>query len=794
MILGAIAMFAEQFEGNEKQEDNVSLSSGCDHLQARFAASDQLELNTNSLVRTSSHYKLPVYNSPTWQTEELITTQADFCALAKLLSSEQIVAIDTETFGLGSEPINTRLSLIQIGIPSGVTRQAAAKGRTFLIDVVALLKEAEKKAIETRAPSENPIAALKEFLEDKTKTKIVQQGSFEKEQFARYGISLAGYSDTLERSRRIAPGLVSHALQAQCAEYLGYAMSKEEQKSGWGRRPLTPVQVTYALLDPEITFKVWRVQEELLTEATIDKRLSASRLLIELSGVLAERWKLELESLPKSIEHSAYHKALKELAKKQLLKAYTDSNTPANEDESEISLEVATERSKELTIVTAWGSGRVTPGIQSLADANKLSELMPEIANEVIREKISKTDFSRVLRDFGYKKADADNALNQVLGESVRSTELELEVNKQELLRDHGLDKPRKPIYKSVYPISSEMDCDEFEKGIHNARQISFRPLYGENGFRGLVEVGILRDTSPDSTSNVPDVWLVSTQPDDLGQRARQALNTTLSEGVPLIIESKANIQKILAHTVNKDTAIVDVSKVFSQASDKDCGSNVADWSELLTPYSLDSRDDVGWHAVLHHTHGYLSSLNASIASHCRSYDFEQLETSIGFALSEMVDHIEAIVDLERDSVRKRAVLHVKENALLDALENKLSSNSVRPEMPESAAPLSDISVSVNGIKAQLKEKHRQDIDPGKARDLFPEVVDAIEQSRPSGSIGTFTQAELRAALNRLPESGMSAALREAVISECFLEVESGDPRVTVSPKYTLIYVPESEM
>jgi hypothetical protein len=720
---------------------------------------------------------LPLYAVPSWEFGGVLATQHEIESLAERLKGESVISLDTETFGIGREPINARLSLIQIGIPG------KAGGETFLIDVVKLTAEVESRAAERREIAGNPLAPLKEILENKAQLKIVQQAGFEREQFARYGISLSGVSDTLERSRSLLPGLPSHSLQALCAEYLGYSMSKEEQKSGWGKRPLDESQVVYAQLDPEITYGVWQVQQRLLDGAAPDQRLSVNRLVGELGKVFALRCAQEQKLLPELIEATAFIRGVKEELKSQLKSRAAElSDLSADEPLSNLLL----------NIESKWGNVKATRGSQSYPDCHKLEALLPEVAKEVISEKITKSELSRALREVGYKGKEVEDIIAKVLGETQRKHTFGVELHRSDLLKQHGLLTPVAPFYKSAHSLLSQEDLAEFSVELENAHGVSIRPVIRDGSFSGLVQIGIAHSQASNSkhsdienrkSGSGVNVWVVSTLPDEVSADAFAVLRNKLATGIPALVEGKAAASKIVSRLVPNGAVVVDVGKQNAELYGMDLGATVPEWSPFFAGVSLDPRDDVGWHSLLWKVREEQQAVAGRIGEFLNGLDFDRPEEAVSLALSEIVCRQKEIQDAGRSTLYQRAMLHASETALLDALEAELR------EKLGADGGLS-ISDSRGHASVGLTLKEWQEIDPAKVRLFYPEVIETIESNRPNQSLGSFTQAELRQALNRLPDASMSAALREAVIEECFMTVEEGEPRVTISPKVQLMYQP----
>ena len=72
-----------------------------------------------------------------------------------------------------------------------------------------------------------------------------------------YGFALSGLFDTMAAARRL--GRLGLGLSALVEEQFGVRLSKDFQRSDWGRRPLTVEQVSYAALDTHFLLPLYEV-------------------------------------------------------------------------------------------------------------------------------------------------------------------------------------------------------------------------------------------------------------------------------------------------------------------------------------------------------------------------------------------------------------------------------------------------------------------------------------------------------------------------------------------------------
>lgn len=291
------------------------------------------------------------YAIPTWKSSEIITTLAGLKKLIRTkLAGKAVLAVDTETsvaLEKRAEAARTdvkqmdqsaRLCLIQIGVPAqrklsngGVKIYPDKPGKNFLISMTQIAEDVER--LEAKSGKKiNPLEPLKKILEDPDVTLLIQFASFEDRQFWKYGICMEGVQDTCQLARSFRPDLPAYNLAALALEIGGIPLSKEEQTSNWDDWPLTSEQIDYALLDTEITAKIWctlqghfaRADQE---TATVVKNRDPEEILNELKTLEwaehnllqdAGLYKTELELRARA---KKYRAALSEVLKTEYLAA-----------------------------------------------------------------------------------------------------------------------------------------------------------------------------------------------------------------------------------------------------------------------------------------------------------------------------------------------------------------------------------------------------------------------------------------------------------------------------------------
>lgn len=180
---------------------------------------------------------------PKWQREN-ITSEARLREVVAELLTRKEIALDTETSGWEHGGAH-KLSLVQLGDSS--------QGKTYVVDAVAI----------------GSLELLRPLLESANVLKIEHNSEFEQARFAEIGIKQVNVEDTMLAAQELLPHLPNHKL-GTCMKYiLGIDVDKSSQSSDWARRPLSDEQVTYAALDPEITYQLASRLRAIRTTASV---------------------------------------------------------------------------------------------------------------------------------------------------------------------------------------------------------------------------------------------------------------------------------------------------------------------------------------------------------------------------------------------------------------------------------------------------------------------------------------------------------------------------------------------
>ena len=188
---------------------------------------------------------------------QLIKTEEQLRKAVELLSTHQVVGLDTETTEL--DPYYGRLRLIQLATPSGV----------YVIDVDAF-RNGDLKKSEALAP-------LRDLLSAPRPIKILHNAKFDAK-FLKHtlGTDLGGIFDTLLASQLLGAGDIEerHGLEAVAGRYLNEAVDKSERLSNWDLA-LSEAQLEYAARDAAVLLPL---REKLIERLKADSLIDVARL------------------------------------------------------------------------------------------------------------------------------------------------------------------------------------------------------------------------------------------------------------------------------------------------------------------------------------------------------------------------------------------------------------------------------------------------------------------------------------------------------------------------------------
>ena len=188
---------------------------------------------------------------------QLIKTEEELRKAVELLSTHQVIGLDTETTEL--DPYYGRLRLIQLATPSGV----------HVIDVDAFLNGDPKQ--------NSALASLRDLLAAPRPIKILHNAKFDAK-FIKHtlGTDLGGIFDTLLASQLLGAGDIEerHGLEAVASRYLSEAVDKTERLSNWNLE-LSESQLEYAARDAAVLLPL---REKLIERLKADSLIDCARL------------------------------------------------------------------------------------------------------------------------------------------------------------------------------------------------------------------------------------------------------------------------------------------------------------------------------------------------------------------------------------------------------------------------------------------------------------------------------------------------------------------------------------
>ncbi|MGH6946204.1 MAG: DNA polymerase I [Kiloniellales bacterium] len=211
------------------------------------------------------------------------------------------VGVDTETTGL--DPLRAALVGVSLALPGGracyVPLAHKAPGAEGALDLEG------KSAAPTQIPFKKALAALKPLLEDEGTLKVLQNAKFDLQVFARQGIALAPYDDTMLLSYVLDGGAHGHGMDELSRLHLGHETVKFAEVAGQGKKQVTfdlvPLEdaLAYAAEDADVTLRLHDVlKPRLVTERmvtvyeTLERPLIAVLAEMEQTGIKVEREEL----------------------------------------------------------------------------------------------------------------------------------------------------------------------------------------------------------------------------------------------------------------------------------------------------------------------------------------------------------------------------------------------------------------------------------------------------------------------------------------------------------------------
>ncbi|MGH9932901.1 MAG: DNA polymerase [Pyrinomonadaceae bacterium] len=188
---------------------------------------------------------------------KVVKTEEELRKAVELLSTHQVVGLDTETTEL--DPYYGRLRLIQLATPSGV----------YVVDLDVFRNGDAKK--------DTALRSLRDLLAAPRPIKILHNAKFDAK-FIKHtlGTDLGGIFDTLLASQLLGAGDIEerHGLEAVASRYLSEAVDKTERLSNWNLE-LSEAQLEYAARDAAVLLPL---REKLIEHLKSDSLIDCARL------------------------------------------------------------------------------------------------------------------------------------------------------------------------------------------------------------------------------------------------------------------------------------------------------------------------------------------------------------------------------------------------------------------------------------------------------------------------------------------------------------------------------------
>ena len=265
---------------------------------------DKLGLAAPSLPDSSQLQVSPREETPQAQEEqppfdhsayECVRTRAALDRWTQRITDIGHVAVDTETTSL--DEMQADLVGISLSVDAGQACYIPVghtTGGGDLFGATALAPD--------QLPLSEVLAALKPLLEDPAILKIGQNMKYDWKIFARHGIRITPFDDTLLMSYAMHAGLHNHGMDELSDRYLGYQPISIKTLLGSGKSQITFDKVTiddavkYAAEDADVTLRLWQTFKPRLHRArvttvyeTLERPLVPVLADMEMVGIKVDR-------------------------------------------------------------------------------------------------------------------------------------------------------------------------------------------------------------------------------------------------------------------------------------------------------------------------------------------------------------------------------------------------------------------------------------------------------------------------------------------------------------------------
>ncbi|WP_417248430.1 DNA polymerase I [Celeribacter sp.] len=226
---------------------------------------------------------------------EKVTTMGALEQWIDAIYARGYVAVDTETTGLDE----MQADLVGVSL-------CVEPGEACYIPVGHTLGEDDlfggSNLVDGQLSKNMVLDALKPMLEDESILKIGQNMKYDAKIFARHGVRVAPYDDTMLLSYALNAGIHNHGMDALSERYLNHTPIPTKELLGSGKSAITfdkvdvAKAVEYAAEDADITLRLWqvlkpRLHAEKVTTVyeTLERPLSPVLAQMEMAGILVDR-------------------------------------------------------------------------------------------------------------------------------------------------------------------------------------------------------------------------------------------------------------------------------------------------------------------------------------------------------------------------------------------------------------------------------------------------------------------------------------------------------------------------
>ena len=205
------------------------------------------------------------------------------------------LAVDTETTSL--DEMQAEIVGISLAIDPGQAAYIPLLHRTGTDDLLGAVTKTEGQM-----PLAEVLALLKPLLEEDAVLKIGQNMKYDMKIFARLGVHVAPFDDTMLMSGAMYAGLNNHGMDELSQKYLGHKPIPIKELIGAGKTAITfdkvPLDkaVAYAAEDADVTLRLWQAFKPNLHKAkvttvyeTLERPLVPVLAEMEMAGIQVDR-------------------------------------------------------------------------------------------------------------------------------------------------------------------------------------------------------------------------------------------------------------------------------------------------------------------------------------------------------------------------------------------------------------------------------------------------------------------------------------------------------------------------